>query len=64
MLASGYDSNQKWFTDMVNACMGTSDVTCGILSSPDEWKYTLGKFFHMIAVPTAPVKLFLYHVLQ
>jgi hypothetical protein len=57
---TGYESNQKWFTEMVDACMATSGVTCGILSASDEWKYTLGKFCNTLVarVGTYPDSLY------
>jgi hypothetical protein len=42
-VTSGYESNQKWYAEMVDACMATADVTCGIKSSTDNYKYTLGR---------------------
>jgi len=39
---AGYVANQRWFEDLVDACASTKGITCGILSDPSDWKYTLG----------------------
>lgn len=39
---AGYLANQRFFEDMVSACVSAKGISCGILSSPSEWKYTLG----------------------
>lgn len=39
----GYISNQKWYNEMVDACLATPDITCGMYAAPDKYKYIVGK---------------------
>lgn len=41
---AGWVKNQKWFEEMVDACMSTPGITCGIQSDINDYKYILGKF--------------------
>jgi hypothetical protein len=38
----GYTSNQEWYNDMVDACLATKGITCGIYSASDKYKYIVG----------------------
>jgi len=50
---AGYTLNQKWFESLVDACVATKDVSCGIQSCPDQWKYTLGSSTYSYAPAVA-----------
>lgn len=41
---SGYTANQKWFEQMIDACLNTEGITCGLYSSHDEYKWIFGKY--------------------
>lgn len=39
----GYSANQKWFQEMIDACVNTKGVTCGVYSSHDSYKWIFGE---------------------
>eukprot|EP01032_Pedospumella_encystans_P014968 gene14968-17166_t len=48
----GYESNQKFFNQVVDACQQTKGVSCGMLSSPSTWKNILGSESYTYAPAT------------